>query len=208
MSILIYHITHFNNLNSILENGGLMSKNQQLKNSIKYINIAHDSIQDRRNRKNVPCGNYGTLHDYVPFYFAPRSPMLYTIHKGNIQGYKDGQNSIIHLVVKVDEIIESEIPFVFTDGHAIMDYSDFYTDLNALEMIDWDVMESKYWFDRDDDPNRKCRRQAEFLIYQFCSWGLIKEIGVINLSMQSQVQKILQNFEQKTPIFVHPQWYY
>ncbi|VXD10421.1 type II toxin-antitoxin system toxin DNA ADP-ribosyl transferase DarT [Planktothrix paucivesiculata] len=208
MSILIYHITDFNNLPSILESRGLMSKNQQFKNSIKYINISHDSIQDRRNRQNVPCGSYGTLHDYVPFYFAPRSPMLYTINRGNVQSYKDGQNSIIHLVVEVDEIIESEIPFVFTDGHAIMEYSDFYTDLNDLRMIDWDVMELTYWHDTDDDPNRKCRRQAEFLIYQFCPWGLIKEIGVINFSMQSQVQKILQNFEQKTPVWVYPQWYY
>jgi hypothetical protein len=61
-----------------------------------------------------------------------------------------------------------------------MQYSDFYDDLAALEfVIDWELMKSKFWFDREDDPNRKCRRQAEFLIHQFCPWTLIEEIGVI-----------------------------
>jgi ssDNA thymidine ADP-ribosyltransferase, DarT len=69
-------------------------------------------------------------------------------------------------------------------------------------------MESRYWFNTSDDPNRKCRRQAEFLLHEFCPWNLIKEIGVINLTMQTQVREILQKFNIQTPIKVYSNWYY
>jgi len=174
-----------------------------------YLDIAHENIQDRRARTEVPCGVGGYLHDYVPFYFAPRSPMLYAIHKQNVDGYSGGQKPIIHLVSQIEAIENSEIAFAFTDGHGIMDYTDFYDDLYALShVIDWELMESKYWFDTPDDPNRKCKRQAEFLVHEFCPWNLIKEIGVINLTMQTQVREILQKFNIQTPIKVYSNWYY
>lgn len=43
--------------------------------------IAHNTIQDRRAQTYVPCLPGGNPHDYVPFYFAPCSPMLYAAHK-------------------------------------------------------------------------------------------------------------------------------
>lgn len=207
MTIDLYHITHINNLASILESDALLAYNQ-LKQK-KYINIAYHNIQDRRSLTKVPCAKGGTLHDYVPFYFAPRSPMLFTINKGNVEGYKDGQSSILHLVVNLDKIANSNIAFTFTDGHAIMNYSDFYDDLNALEyVIDWELMESRYWFDTEEDSNRKCRRQAEFLIYQFCPWEIVREIGVINNSIAQQVKQVLQQYNDLTPVKVYPNWYY
>ncbi|WP_292802175.1 DUF4433 domain-containing protein, partial [Nostoc sp. NMS7] len=182
----IYHITHIDNLPSILKSGGLIANSRLRQRQTNYLDIAHENIQDRRARTEVPCGAGGYLHDYVPFYFAPRSPMLYAIHKQNVDGYSGGQKPIIHLVSQIEAIENSEIAFAFTDGHGIMDYTDFYDDLYALShVIDWELMESKYWFDTPDDPNRKCKRQAEFLIHEFCHWNLIKEIGVINLTMQT-----------------------
>lgn len=58
-----------------------------------------------------------------------------------------------------------------------MDYSDFCEDLELLgDIIDWELMESKYWFDTDEDNRRKCRRQAEFLVHKFCPWTLVKKL--------------------------------
>lgn len=78
MPIPIYHITHIDNLTSILNLGGLMANSRLRRQRINYLDIAHERIQDRRARTSVPCGAGGVLHDYVPFYFAPRSPMLFT----------------------------------------------------------------------------------------------------------------------------------
>jgi hypothetical protein len=209
MPTSIYHITHIDNLPSILKSGGLIANSRLRQRQTNYLDIAHENIQDRRARTEVPCGAGGYLHDYVPFYFAPRSPMLYAIHKQNVDGYSGGQKPIIHLVSQIEAIENSEIAFAFTDGHGIMVYTDFYDDLYALNhVIDWELMESKYWFDTPDDPNRKCKRQAEFLVHEFCHWNLIKEIGVINLTIQTQVREILQRFNIQTPINVYSNWYY
>ena len=42
-------------------------------------------------------------------------------------------------------------------------------------LIDWELMESKYWHDTDEDNSRKRRREAEFLIHKFCPWTLVKD---------------------------------
>jgi hypothetical protein len=179
MPTSVYHITHIRNLPSILEAGGLMATNSLRRQRINYVDIAYQGIQDRRATTRVPCGAEGVLHDYVPFYFAPRSPMLYTIHKGNVESYREGQAPVIHLVCAAEAIEAAKICFVFTDGHAVMGYTDYFDELQDLAAIDWEIMEAKYWADTDEDGDRKRRRQAEFLIHQFCPWTLIEEIGVI-----------------------------
>lgn len=134
--------------------------------------------------------------------------MLYTIHRGNVPNYRGGQAAVLHLMTTVEAIEEAELVFAFTDGHAVMAYSDFYENLNDLEMIDWDVMESRLWYDTSDDPNRKCKRQAEFLVHNFFPWDLIQEIGVISLSVQVEVRQILQQVNDFTPVNVYSNWYY
>jgi len=209
MPTRIYHITHINNLPSILRSDRLIANSRLRQEQISYVDIAHESIQDRRARTDVPCGAGGVLHDYVPFYFAPRSPMLYAIHKGTGERYTQGQNPVIHLVAEAEAIEASDLAFAFTDGHAVMEYARFCDDLEALDFgIDWELMQSNYWFDTEEDPNRKCRRQAEFLVHQFCPWTLITEIGVINTTIQTQVRQILQNVNYQPPVRVYPNWYY
>jgi hypothetical protein len=208
MSLPLYHITHLDNLTSIVQCGGLLSNTCLRARNQKFRDISYGNIQDRRATKTVPCAAKGVLHDYVPFYFAPRSPMLYTIHKGNVPSYQGGQATVLHLVTTVEAIEKAGLVFTFTDGHAVMVYSDFYEDLEALEMIDWGVMESRYWHDTNDDPNRKCKRQAEFLVHNAFPWELIQEIGVMSQSVQAQVRQILQQVSDFTPVNVYADWYY
>lgn len=178
------------------------------KTGINYTNIAHQNIQYRRAITKVPCSAGGTLHDYVPFYFSPRSPMLYTIYRGNVAGYAQGQNSVIHLVSTAQVVQAQGLAFAFTDGHGIIGYTQFSDDLNDLGIVDWEIMKARYWGNTDDDNDRKRRRQAEFLVHQFCPWTLIIEIGVINHTIQTQVRQILQKFKQQTPVKVYPSWYF
>ena len=48
--------------------------------SITFL-IGMRHIKERRARKIVPIVPGETLADFVPFYFAPRSPMLYAMSK-------------------------------------------------------------------------------------------------------------------------------
>lgn len=204
----IYHITHINNLASIRAAGGLRSLNLMRLARTGYTNIAYFGIQYRRATTQVPCGAGGTLHDYVPFYFAPRSPMLYTIHRGNVGGYDQGQGPIVHLVSTAEAVRTAGLSFVFTDGHGTIALTEFFDDLAQLNQVHWEVMESRYWFDTPEDCDRKRRRQAEFLVHNFFPWQLVTEIGVIDPTMRAQVVRLLQNATHQPAVTVHPDWYY
>jgi hypothetical protein len=205
----LYHITHLHNLPLILESGGLQANSSLQRRRVSFRDISYSNIQDRRARKRVPCGAGGFLHDYVPLYFAPRSPMLYTIHRGNVPSCPEGQAPILHLVTTAEDIAAAELAFAYTDGHAVIAFSEFFDDLAQLEAaIDWEVMRSRYWNDTQDDSDRKRRRQAEFLVHSSLPWPLITEIGVFNRGVEAQVQQILKNFNLNTPVNSYPNWYY
>ena len=77
------------------------------------------------------------LSDYVPFYFAPRSPMLYAIHKGKVEGYTGGQGEVLHLVSSAESVAgENGLDYCFTEGHAEIGFSEFFEDLTDLQRID------------------------------------------------------------------------
>lgn len=71
----LYHMTHIDNLQSILSSGYLMSHNQ-----IKsYKDISNNSVNARRAKKENVFGN--SIHDYVPLYFNPRNAMLFSVQR-------------------------------------------------------------------------------------------------------------------------------
>lgn len=205
---LLFHITDYENLESILNHGGLVANSIVKEKGVSYKNIAHASIQDRRLTTSVPLPPKGNLHDYVPFYFAPKSPMLYAIYKGRVEGYEKGQDNIIYLISRTDIIHNAGLEYVFTDGHAIMWFTDFYKDLRNLDKIDWDVMNSQFWFDTEDDPDRKRRRQAEFLVHQFVPVDLFLGIVVKNVDMMQKVAEIIHKCNYNKPVGVRRNWYY
>lgn len=206
----IYHITHIDNLPSIIDAGGLWSDSEVADGRVEARGIAHQHIKDRRAQRIVPIPPGGTLCDYVPFYFAPRSPMLYSIHHGFVEGYHGGQDNILHLVAQVEDVVQMGLPFVFSDGHAEMAISTIYNDLTHLDEIDWDLMESIWWNDTQEYPDRKRRRQAEFLVRQFFPWQLITKIGVRLVRIQTEVQAIIEQRSQVHYPIVEQElgWYY
>jgi len=162
----VYHITHVKNLMTILATEGLRSYNGIQSHNLSVSNIAHSHIQDRRAKKSLKYGAGGTLHDYVPFYFAPRSPMLYTINQGNVSDHSEGQTPVVHLAASAQAIRAAGHSFVFTDGHGTMQITQFFDNLADLDKVDWQIMKAKYWKDIDIDNDRKRRRQAEFLVHE------------------------------------------
>ncbi|TXL67478.1 DUF4433 domain-containing protein [Cerasibacillus terrae] len=204
---LLYHITDLDNLESILQQGGLLANNVVNEKGVEYENIAHNNIQDRRSMKTVPLPPNGDLHDYVPFYFAPRSPMLYAIYKGQVEGYELGQEHIIYLVSRTDVIHNAQLKYVFTDGHAVMVFTEFFKDLQELDKIDWDVMNSRYWFDTEEDPDRKRRRQAEFLVHKGIPIDILLGFAVKNEEMKRKVEDVIHKYNFNKPVAIRD-WYY
>lgn len=134
--------------------------------------------------------------------------MLYAIHKGMIIGYSGSQEDIVYLVSSVQIIVTNSIPYVFTDGHAIMKLSEFYNRSSDLDKIDWQIMKETYWNDTEQDGDRKRRRQAEFLVKDFLPVQLLKGIAVRDKETETGVRKILENYGILLPVRVKYDWYY
>lgn len=151
----------------------------------------------------------GTLSDYVPFYFAPRSPMLYAIHKGIVEGYTGGQGEVLHLVSGAEAVSEANgLKYCFTEGHAEMGFSEFFETIADLSKVDWTVMKAQYWSDNESDMDRKRRRQAEFLVHRFVPWTMVEQIGVIDEQMAEKTKNLIAGCEHRPAIMVARQWYY
>ena len=204
----IYHITHIRNLPNILKDDRLWCDVESVKRNLQPIEIAYTEIKERRMRRkiNIPPG--GVLAEYVPFYFCNRSPMLYTIHMGNVPAYRDGQANILHLVSSAEAVSQANLPFVFSDGHAVVQISLFYNDLQRLNEVDWKVVNSWSWHDTLTDNDRLRRKQAEFLVKGFFPFSLVQEIGVINQAMREQTLALLENTKHKPIVSIQRKWYY
>ena len=201
-------MTSIENIEAILASGTLMAKSVLDINNTSYQNIAHKTIQDRRQSTSVSKGKRGTLHDYVPFYFAPRSPMLYAIKKDRVEGISGNQNDIIYWVSRIQKIVDSDNPFVFTDGHGTMGFTAFFDDIQFLDQIDWELMSSQYWNDTEDDPDKKRRRQAEFLVYKKCPLDLLLGIVVKNDKVKMKVDSMIESAQLDLKVVIEPKWYF
>jgi len=204
----IYRLMHLDNLPVILEHGGVHAPNFFPADGYEYRAIHNLDIQKVRRQRPVPCGPGGTVHDYVAFYFGPRSPMLLQLHTGRVEEYNEGQEPLIYAVSTVEAITQAGLDFVFSDGHGIATFTQWFDDLNDLDKIDWDVAYADYWADTVDDMDRQRRKQAEFLVYQFCPWDMMKRIGVLNIRVKEKVERILNRRNSFIPVEVCRQWYY
>jgi hypothetical protein len=206
----IFRFIHLENLPVYLARGGLHTPNTTPENGLAYKTIHNLEIQQCRRVIPIPCGPGGVIHDYVPFYFGYLSPMLLQLHTGRVEGYGEGQQPIIYLVTTVQQVVESGAKFVFSDGHGIARFTEWFDNLDDLDKVDWNMVYQRYWADNVDDLDRQRRKQAEFLVHQFCPWSLIQEIAVIDEGMKQRVERILAEYgiEMSRRVAVRRGWYY
>lgn len=171
------------------------------------MSIAYQDLKARRSEWPVRVARGGTLADYVPFYFAPRSPMLIAIAGGWVGGYGGGQVEVAHLVFSASELARAG-EFVITDGHAATALSEQFDDLAGLDEVDWTIMRDKYWRDTDEDGDRKRRRQAEFLVFGSVPFHAVRQIGVMTDAVAADVGESLADAPDSPRIVVRPDWYY
>jgi hypothetical protein len=204
----ILRLLHIDNLAVILDCGGMHAPKHPPESACDYRAIHNVDIQKVRRQRTIPCGPGGTVHDYVAFYFGPRSPMLLQLQTGRVEGYCGSQEPLIYAVSTVETIVQAGLEFVFSDGHGIAAFTQWFDDLNNLDKVDWDMAYADYWADTVEDMDRQRRKQAEFLVHRFCLWEVIQKIGVLNDAVKSRVERILNRHHLSMPVEVCWQWYY
>ncbi len=206
----IFRFLHVDSLETCLRRGGLHAPKHTPDDGLLYKTIHNVDIQRQRRETPIPCGPRGVIHDYVAFYFGYLSPMLLQLKTRRVEGYDEGQDPLIYLVSTAQAVADSGAQFVFSDGHGIAVFTNWYDDLARLDQVDWNMVYQRYWADNLNDMDRQRRKQAEFLVHRRCDWSLIHEIGVLNERMKTRVEGILSRFSSgvNRPVNIRGEWYY
>lgn len=173
------------------------------------IEVGQQSIKQRRAETRVLSAPGGTVADYAPFYYAPRSPMMHNIHSGKVPSYRDGCDRLIYLATHTQRLVEAGLTWLATDRNAVLSHAEFSADDARLtEMIDWDVMELERCFPVPEHPDRIERRMAEFLVHEQVPFDQIMAVGVKSTHLQSEVDAILSGHGSSLRGIVRPTWYF
>jgi hypothetical protein len=161
-NILLYRMVHWENVKYILE-FGMSCRGHELADP-NYVNIGMARLIENRHEFPISIQGAGELGEYVPFYFAGHSPMLYTIKQGYSGVQQRPQNDIVFVVCHYRKIKELGLQFVFTDRNAKMAIANYYTEEADFEQLDWLSIQTKHWKSDETDIQRRDKKQAEFLV--------------------------------------------
>jgi ssDNA thymidine ADP-ribosyltransferase, DarT len=189
----------------------LWSDAERIRQDLNCRIVGMSEIKRRRLEElDVECHPGTKVGEYVPFYFCPRSIMLFLLHKGNHVDltYTGGQRPIVHLQADLHRVVEwaeSEGKrWAFSSGNAGTRYTQFFNDVEQLDTLDWNAIAAPIW----KDPIVRERKQAEFLMEKSFPWGLIERVGVIDKEIAQSVANILHEAAHRPEVVVARNWYY
>ena len=204
----IYHIVHMDRLASIVADGALWSDTRMAGRSGLGTTIGMSSIKQRRLSNGLSSHPGLQVGQCVPFYFGPRSVMLYVIHMRNRPEltYRGGQDPILHLEADLRRTVSwadgNERRWAFTSSNAGSSYFDDYADLGDLDRIDWAAVQARQWV------NVKENKQAEFLVEESVPWTLFSRIGAQSRAIQRLILELLEASTHRPTVEIKKDWYY
>lgn len=173
--------------------------------------IGMNDIKERRLNELTLQSHAGLyVGDCVPFYFCPRSVMLYVISRGNNPNlsYTGGQGQVVHLEADLQDVVAwadaSHHKWAFTTSNAGSYHFADFSRMGDLSRINWAAVAANDW----RDPDIKEGKQAEFLLEHSFPWQLVSRIGVHSRKTQIQTRAVLQGATHQPPVQIIPDWYY
>jgi len=210
----VFHFTDIQNLNSIFRAGALLSE-AVLPRANEVVRHIDPRVMEGRRNRDVPVEPGGQLTDYVPFYFASRSPMLYRVATGvNVTNGVTPQDNLVFFILNLGEsprgVLDSRRVLV-TNGHALSGFAEFRsaTRANIEDLVDFDVINAFMWSNTAEDPYRMHRRQAEILVHR----QVPLESSFISLAVNSQsalnrIHDMLRNHRLNLQCRIQPDLFY
>ena len=206
----IVHILHVNRLSSVIEEGCLWCDAEVGKPRLSGTTIGIGEIKQRRMSHALMSHPTLKVGECVPFYFWPRSIMLYVIHRKNHENltFRGGQEPIVHLVADLRETVRwadgAGLRWAFTLSNAGSSYFEDRCTLDRLGDIDWSAVQASAWREQEVQD----RKQAEFLVENRFAWHLVSRIGVMNEATRRQAAEAIAESEHQPSVEVRRAWYY
>lgn len=212
---MVYHILHVDKLASVLEDGCLWCDAVISSREGSGTQIGMSGIKRRRLEELTLASHPGLfVGQCVPFYFCPRSVMLFMIHKGNHPNldYRDGEGPIVHLEVDLHDAVEwarnTGQRWALTLSNAGSSYFEDRSDLAGLREIDWTAVGARSWAGPGVSRQVKEKKQAEFLVEGHVPWSRVRRIGVRSEEIGRRVVSLLGGHVHRPPVEVKRDWYY
>ena len=206
----LYHIVHVDRLPSIIADGHIWSDARMAcRDGPSGTTIGMNNIKDRR--LTLRLSSHDSLHvgECVPFYFCPRSVMLYIISQANHSDltYRGGQEPIVHLEIDLHDVVawanQRQLRWCFTSSNAGSFYFNDYADLAQLNELNWRAISARQW--AGDYMEAK---QAEFLVERQVAWQLVNRIGVRSGRVRSNVLDAIAKRDHRPIVEITSDWYY
>lgn len=197
-----FRITHIDNIPHIVRNG-IVKADSPLRDE-HYVSIGDRQII--RVRSEMVVKGY-RISDYIPFYLGPRSPMLYVIQHGYNGVQRVEPENIVYCIIRLDDLINSDVDYIFTDGHAVSNLTSFYSK-DKLPMINdfvkYDDVYSSQW-NSETDIDLKRRKEAELLVKDDLPAQFLRGFVVYN---EKAKQRLLDMGVAENKIVVAPGYYF
>jgi ssDNA thymidine ADP-ribosyltransferase, DarT len=206
----IYHIVHVDKLASIVADGMLCADSVMAERPDNGTVIGMNSIKQRRLGLPVACHAGLAVGACVPFYFCPRSIMLYVIAQANHVdlAYRGGQAPIVHLEADLRQVVAwaaaNNRRWAFSLSNAGAVYAQYRAHLDQLGELNWNAIAATDFRPADV----KEAKQAEFLVEQTFPWHLVERIGVISHDVAQRTSNAMLNAVHRPAIEITRNWYY
>ena len=210
----IYHILHVDRLESVIADGGLWSDAVVQRKALPGTTIGMSGIKQRRLTTPLTSHPTLTVGQCVPFYFCPRSIMLYLIHQQNHPEltYRGGQEPIIHLesdlLASIAWAEAHSRRWAFTLSNAGSTYFEDRATIAQMDEINWDAVGAQKWSGPGVSASVKEGKQAEFLIEESFPWALVERVGVQSQTVYRQVSDQLAGKAHRPRLEVLREWFY
>ena len=204
---LLFRITHVANLPWLLRHGLHAARSQVA--DPNFVAIGNPDLIDKRTRRVVPRPPGGVLSDYIPFYFTPKSPMLFNIKTGYSGITMRPNEEIAILFSSCQKMAEQDVTMLYTDRHAYTMTAEWTADADDLAtLIDWDILRRHDFARSDAYPDKMERYQAEALAHRHVPPAALLGIGCVSDRVRSAIEQTVQMSGAAVQVFSRPGWYF
>ena len=202
----IFRITHIENVPWILRHGLHCQSSDQVDPG--YVSIGNPDLIAKRVSRSVPIHPHGTLADYIPFYFTPYSIMMYNIKTGYHGGIPRPNSEIAIMVASLRRLAKGGVSVVYTDRHAYLATAGFFSSMDDLDEIDWQVLQRRDFRRDPERPEKTDRYQAEALIHEYLPVDRLAGIVCYTEKGVQTLEREVREAQIELRIANLPDWYF
>ena len=186
-----FYLAPLDNLDSILTNG-VLPQTEVIRRGLEHSDISEPTVQERRDHRDLRSGGISShgLHDFVPLYFARKTPMSFV--------RQDHNGDLCILVIDIAKACLAAEELLFSNGNAAAHASEIYSDPAELkEHLPLQVIKAPYWTNFADGRRR---RSAELLVRPSVSTRAIRLIEIAGTRNQPRVKAAIKRAQANQPV--------